>query len=769
MNRRITIEFVLAAAGVVLVVCALAANQSWLDRHFLPSFVIDRVQYVRIETAIRIASATIGLALAIVARRRLAAAFARDPMLVVSSAAAILLALAASELALRHLHVPPAEWLFHEEEPRRQADSRLAWTLVPSRIGRLTIGGRAIEYVIDARGCRARRPDDFVDPSKPTIVFAGESVIFGEGLTFDETIAAQVTAITGLQSANLGVNGYSNDQAFLRLQQELPRFAHPVVVVSLFMPVLFGRNLDDDRPHLGPGLTWQPAAHHARLVSLARLFVPYRTEDEIARGVTLTRNVLRATADLARARGAIPVLVVPQVGVEDPVETALRHRVLDEGGIPYTPVSIDERWTIGPSDRHPDARGARAIAETIAGTLRIWQRRGGRDAPANRHDPDFRLSEPASPVYAAASPGADDLPVNDVRATTSRVRRAQPAEPDLDCHFGVTITQPGPDGVTVNYSVLVVDDYEPWRRRVAAELEKSSRWRVVSECADGGDAVREASARKPDLVVLDIGLKTMNGVEAARRIIAADPNARILFLTGQHSPDVAEVALATGARGYLLKPEAGGALLRAVEAVFAGARFISPGLPPEVVSAPAPPARRHRHNAVFRQDDAGIVDEYARFAEEALERGRPFIIVAPRTSLEGVHARLEARGVSIDRAIDTKRYQAYDVHPELTRLMPGGRYDRERVRQSAETLLADATRRAPQGECASVCGEIAPQLWREGRGDVAIDVERLWDEAVTAAGADLLCAYCVDRSRLADGAYSVFREICGAHGTVLVR
>jgi hypothetical protein len=366
MDRRITTEFALATAGVLLVVCAVAANQSWLDRHFLPSFVINRALYVRIETAIRVAAATIGVMLAIVARRRLAAAIARDPVLAVSSVAAIVFALAASELALRHLHVPPAEWLFHEEEPRRQADARLGWTLVPSRTGRLTIGGRAVEYAIDARGCRARRPDDSMNPSKPTIVVAGESVIFGEGLTFDETIARQVTAITGLQSANLGVNGYSNDQAFLRLQQELPRFADPVAVVSLFMPVLFGRNLDDDRPHLGQGLIWQPAAHHARLISLARLFVPYRTEDEVARGVTLTRDVLRATADLARARGAIPVLIVPQVGVEDPVETALRHRVLDEGGIPYTSVPIDERWTIGPSDRHPDARGARAIAEAIA-------------------------------------------------------------------------------------------------------------------------------------------------------------------------------------------------------------------------------------------------------------------------------------------------------------------------------------------------------------------------------------------------------------------
>src|SRR5262249_51359745 len=154
-------------------------------------------------------------------------------------------------------------------------------------------------------------------------------------------------------------------QAFLRLEQELPRFDRPVAVVSLFMPMLFGRNLDDDRPHLGPGLTWEPAAPHARLVSLAHLLVPYRSDAAVARGVALTRDVLRATADLARARGAVSILVVPQIGVEDQTETRLRQRVLDDGGIQYVPVPVDAGWTVDSSDRHPDARGARAIAQAI--------------------------------------------------------------------------------------------------------------------------------------------------------------------------------------------------------------------------------------------------------------------------------------------------------------------------------------------------------------------------------------------------------------------
>jgi hypothetical protein len=362
------VELALAAVGLALVLCAFAAGQRWLDRHFLPSFVTDRALYVRIETMVRVALAAAGVALATIARRRIARVVARDPLLVLSCGVAIVLALAASELALRRMHVRSAEWLFREEEPRRQPDARLGWTLVPSRVGHLTIGGRAIEYAIDASGYRTQRPDESVDLAQPTIVFAGESVIFGEGLTFDESIPAQVTAMTGIQGANLAVNGYSNDQAFLRLQRELPRFQHPVAVVSLFMPVLFGRNLDDDRPHLGEGLAWEPPARHARLVSLARLLAPYRSTDAIDRGVTLTRDVLRATANLARTRGAIPLVIVPQIGVEDPTEADLRRRVLDAGGIPYLTVPLDASWTVEPSDRHPDARGARAIAVAIATT-----------------------------------------------------------------------------------------------------------------------------------------------------------------------------------------------------------------------------------------------------------------------------------------------------------------------------------------------------------------------------------------------------------------
>ena len=153
-----------------------------------------------------------------------------------------------------YVKVQPAEWLFPDEEPRRQPDPRLGWTFVPARAGHKTIGGRDITYAFDPHGYRVASRDAPVDLERPSVLFTGESVMVGEGLTWDESVAGQVSAALGIQSANLAVHGYSTDQAYMRLERELPRFRHPVAVVSLFMTGLFGRNLDHDRPHLDPGL-----------------------------------------------------------------------------------------------------------------------------------------------------------------------------------------------------------------------------------------------------------------------------------------------------------------------------------------------------------------------------------------------------------------------------------------------------------------------------------------------------------------------------------
>ena len=365
--RARAVEVAIAVIGIALVVCAVGARQTWLDRHFLPSFFLPRHWYVLIETVVRVCIGAIGLLLAVVARSRLARVAANHPGDVLRIVVAIVLALAAGEWVMRHVHLGPTEWLSSEEEPRRLPDERVGWVLMPARTGHASIGGRGIDYAIDPAGYRVPHVDDPVDPARPTLVFAGESVMFGEGLLWDETIPAQVSARLGLPVANLAVHGYSSDQIYLHLERELPRFQHPIAVVSLFMTALFGRNLDEDRPHLGPGLVWLPAQSTTRLASLIHLIVPFRADRTVERGVGVTRGVLHATVDLVRARGATPLIVVPQFGPEDRAEEALRSRVLDDG-LPYELVVVDADWRLA-WDRHPNARAAGVIANAIAARL----------------------------------------------------------------------------------------------------------------------------------------------------------------------------------------------------------------------------------------------------------------------------------------------------------------------------------------------------------------------------------------------------------------
>jgi hypothetical protein len=365
---RVIAEIAFASAGTALLVCALVANQGFLDRHFLPSFLFPRHWYVVLETFGRLAITILGALLVFVARPRAARIAARTPARALHVVIAVVSALGATELVLRHVHLGPSEWLSRDEEPRRLPDPRLGWIWAPVHTGHKTIGGRVIDYAIDPAGYRVNRVDEPVDPEQPTILFTGESVMFGEGLTWRESVPAQVGAILGVQTANLAVHGYGNDQAYLRLQTELPHFRWPLAVVSLFMTTLFGRNLDQDRPHLGRGLVWLPPQPRSRLASLAKLFVAYRADATVERGVAVTREVFRATSDLARAHGATPLLVVLQFGHEEPPEQALRRRIVDDTGLPYVLVEIDPAWRL-PWDRHPDARAAHAIGIAIASEL----------------------------------------------------------------------------------------------------------------------------------------------------------------------------------------------------------------------------------------------------------------------------------------------------------------------------------------------------------------------------------------------------------------
>jgi DNA-binding NarL/FixJ family response regulator len=146
--------------------------------------------------------------------------------------------------------------------------------------------------------------------------------------------------------------------------------------------------------------------------------------------------------------------------------------------------------------------------------------------------------------------------------------------------------------------ILIADDHELFRRGVAGELTQVPGWVVAAEATNGRDAVALATSLKPDIVVLDLTMPELNGLEAARQIILADPSARILILTAHESEQLVREVLSAGAKGYVLKSDAGRTLVTALQALSEGGSFFTSNVARMVLdgylrseSREAPPAQ----------------------------------------------------------------------------------------------------------------------------------------------------------------------------------
>jgi len=126
--------------------------------------------------------------------------------------------------------------------------------------------------------------------------------------------------------------------------------------------------------------------------------------------------------------------------------------------------------------------------------------------------------------------------------------------------------------------VLVVDDFDLFRSSTSARLSKHPGVQIVGEASDGLEAVQKAEELKPELVVLDIALPKLNGIEAARKIRIVSPESKIMFLTGNDFPQTASEAFQAGADAYVVKRDAENELVAALEAVFLGKRYVSKSL-----------------------------------------------------------------------------------------------------------------------------------------------------------------------------------------------
>jgi DNA-binding NarL/FixJ family response regulator len=130
-----------------------------------------------------------------------------------------------------------------------------------------------------------------------------------------------------------------------------------------------------------------------------------------------------------------------------------------------------------------------------------------------------------------------------------------------------------------SYKILVVDDSDRYRQFLVLSLRQRAEFQFIYEASDGLEAVEQAEELKPDLILLDIGLPSVNGIEAGRQIRKVSPDSKILFVSLESSADVVQEAFQLGAQGYILKADAARELMPAVDAVLQGRLYLSRRLP----------------------------------------------------------------------------------------------------------------------------------------------------------------------------------------------
>lgn len=126
--------------------------------------------------------------------------------------------------------------------------------------------------------------------------------------------------------------------------------------------------------------------------------------------------------------------------------------------------------------------------------------------------------------------------------------------------------------------MLIADDHLPFRQGLRALLESAAEIEVVDEAGDGEEAVRLAAVHQPDVVMMDLNMPVMSGIEATRRILDASPHISVLVLSMAENDDAVFAAVQAGARGYLLKGALRGEILRAISAVMSGEAIFGPAV-----------------------------------------------------------------------------------------------------------------------------------------------------------------------------------------------
>ena len=303
------------------------------------------------------------------------------------------------------------------------------------------------------------------------------------------------------------------------------------------------------------------------------------------------------------------------------------------------------------------------------------------------------------------------------------------------------------------FQILVVEDFEAFRQFICSTLRQRAEFQIA-EASEGLEAVRKAEQLRPDLILLDIGLPNLNGIEASKRISKLVPNAKILFLSQESSADVVREALNLGAKGYLHKLHAGTVLLPAIDAVLGGTQFVTGGLE---FSAGRNGQVHHRHEVIFCSEDGALLGSLAHFIAVALNAGDAAIVWVTESHRKSLLRKLQERGVPIEAAFRKGTFIAADIAEPP---------DPIRIYEAVRGLSESASKWGKKHPRVAVCGERAGRFWAEGKIDVAIRLEQFFNEFAKSHDIDILCPYPMPHSLNGD---RIFKDICAEHSYVSFR
>jgi DNA-binding NarL/FixJ family response regulator len=311
------------------------------------------------------------------------------------------------------------------------------------------------------------------------------------------------------------------------------------------------------------------------------------------------------------------------------------------------------------------------------------------------------------------------------------------------------------------HRILVVEDHETVRHFICSELQQRPDFRIVGEASDGLSAVQKAQELQPDLVLLDVGLPKLNGLEAARQISILVPNAKLLFLSLESSARIMQEAFRLGAGGYVHKMRAQLDLLPAVDTVLGGRRFISSDVA-VIESQHVEP----RHEVQFYSNDDVFLDGVIRFIAASMKAKNPVILLATKAHRESLAQKLAELGFDINEAIRQGTYISLDAADALSRISVNGVPEPGKFLEGVIGLLepaaiaanADYPRIAILGECAGL-------LCQEGRAEGAIQLEKIGNDLIQTRNVDILCTYPLSAFQHAEDGRT-FTRICSEHSAV---